>query len=276
MLLPTREGGPEPVLQTLWLKKKSLFRSTSESLGWGYTSTEVSRDACRKGQEVVLEGFKREALLQQGLSLLLLQLQVPQVSINTACQLKGALWCLSPQAPQRLSSGSGASLSSQINRPVRNCSPAGATESQNHGRALYPSSIPSPRDPLMWCLLTGHPQGAELIRNWFPQTTQKQSLGTSHPRNLVTWSSEAPFQGPRGPGQKQRFSSTRVLLTCSFLPPALLALTSRNKGAFLPAPQSHRIFVRPVLVFLPLGPILAGLPRHHRALETNPVLFPRT
>lgn len=56
-------------------------------------------------------------------------------------------------------------------------------------------------------------------------------------------------------------------------PHSLLALTSLNKGAFLPVPWGHHIFVRPVLVFLLLGPILACLPRHPRTLETNPVLF---
>lgn len=47
----------------------------------------------------------------------------------------------------------------------------------------HPSSLPNPRETVMWCLLLGHPQGAEL-RKGFPQTCPRmQGIGTSRLSN---------------------------------------------------------------------------------------------
>lgn len=95
----------------------------------------------------------------------------------------------------------------------------------------------------------------------------------SHPAWVLD--SCSPLKGPRPPGQKRGLSLHRSPShTPSPCPQPSLALTSPNKGAFLPASRGHHVFIRPVLVFFLLGPNLASLPRHHHTLETNPVLFP--
>lgn len=106
-----------------------------------------------------------------------------------------------------------------------------------------------------------------------PQTHTRMQGRSSHPRKArPTWCPCLLMPLPGGPGY-QNGSSSSPTPESSLPPHASLTLTSLNKGAFLPAPRGHHIFVRPVLVFFLLGPILACLPRHHHTLETNPVLF---
>lgn len=108
-------------------------------------------------QEVVLEGFKREALRQQGLSLLFLQAQVPRVSTV-------------PRASWRA--------------PTASSSP-GPTASVLGLQSLPPK----PRGPSHVVSSHGPPQGAELMRNWFPQPPRSKALETATPE---TWSPRRP------------------------------------------------------------------------------------
>lgn len=91
----------------------------------------------------------------------------------------------------------------------------------------------------MWCLLLGHPQGAEL-RKGFPQTCPRMQgidwdqLPQQLPPSLVTWSSQVRFRGP-GPQHRSSDSpSTEASSHASPCPPFLACSDLPKQRCFSP------------------------------------------
>lgn len=123
-------------------------------------------------------------------------------------------------------------------------------EPPKEDRALSPSSLPNPRETLMRDLLSGHPHGAEQMRDRFRQIWPR--MQTIRPATPPTPTQLAVLAGAQDPDTEAairpaRESSSHAL---SLPPRPSLALTFLNKGAFFPCSSGSPHFRQTCACFL--------------------------
>lgn len=175
-------GSQLGVYKPLWLKtEKSLARNQSESLGLGRSVHRGQQGVCRPDAIGDVhrggQGGSKAESTPAGRSLCSsCRQQTPEVSVTICGQVNGT-----PPVPfSPCPIGPGSRLGGLL------CSESDHPNGTPKGRQTPLSILPpqNPRKTLLWDLLSGPPQGAERMRNGFPQTRPRmQGIRASHPTN---------------------------------------------------------------------------------------------